>query len=221
MMMKSGCIAALGCLLAACSQGMHGGDGGDAAPTDGSVDVVHMDGADVGPQDGMPGDVPVNTDVPIGTDTAMDDVQPGVDVPIGVDVPVGVDAGCTGPAPTIAITQPTSGTVIETCSPSGAPIFYDFITTTTGSIASIQVNWVNGTTPFAAPWTLPAPSPYTAHRLVGGNPTPDGQQPLFRASGSVPGMWHFTATGTDACGRTVSTMANFTLRYTTHSCPNP
>lgn len=210
------------------------------APTDAGADAPAVDV--VAPMDVIAADVPrvdvitpadagvdvPRTDVVTPVDTGVDaprtdvvtPVDTGVDVPRTdtgvVDVPA-VDTGCTG-AFTVRVTAPTANQEIETCTVSGAPVYFNFTAEPSSPATSVEFAW---RTPDGAlappPWPAITAAPYVARRQVGGMMI--DVPPL--AVLSRRGTWQLEVVARDRCGRTAMTSQPFTLIYTNRDCPNP
>jgi hypothetical protein len=195
----------------------------DVPPTDVPRDAPPMDvpSTDV-PRDVPPTDVPA-MDVP--RDVSSTDVPP-TDVPRDVpptDVPRDVPStdvpSCTGAAPSVTVTAPTSGQEIETCTAAGLPVYFDFTASVTSSapVRSVGAHWFTPEGLEAPPPASLSAAPYVFRRQVGG---PSSGTPPLSVFG-VRGGWRVEFTATDACGRSTTASQTFSLIYTTRRCPNP
>ncbi len=185
----------------------------------------------------------VATDAPIDRGATVVDVvtdrgvavvdQPTVDVPRDAGSPV-VDAprpdvvvvpdagGCAGAAPVVTINAPTMNEAIETCSASGAAVFYNFTANVTAGAAlrSVTGQWRTPAGTLAPPNYPPlTTAPFAWRRQVGGTMT--DTPPLAVFPEALRGTWRFEVTALDACGRMSTATRAFTLTYTMRRCPNP
>lgn len=206
----------------------------DVATPDATPDAIVADvTSDTTPRDGSSPDVAADASVDSAPDVARDvaaDSTP-TDAPrdvastdVATDAPP-TDSGCPGAAPVVTVTAPTADEMIETCTVSGVPLYYDFRAnvTTSASVRSVTAEWrlPSGSLAPPSPPPLSAP-PYTWRRQVGGAMTAGGIPPLSILDGAMRGTWHFEVTATDSCGRSTMVSQPFTLLYTMiRRCPNP
>jgi len=167
------------------------------------------------------GDSRTTIDAPTVSDVPPADVLrdvPLADVPR--DAPAADVSSCTGAAPVVTVSAPTSGQEIETCSTSGVPVYFDFTASVTASAAvrSVAARWINPDGLEAPPPASLSAAPYVFRRQVGG-PSSSGT-PALSVFG-IRGGWRLEFTATDACGRSTTASQPFSLIYTTRRCPNP
>lgn len=189
------------------------------------VDVPRIDvpAVDVPVVDVPAVDVP-RVDVPVIDVPAVD--VPRVDVPVvdtpvvdvpRVDVVTPVDTGCAGTF-TVRVTAPTAMQQIETCTVSGAPVYFTFSAEPSGPATSVEFAWRTPEGTLAPPpWPADTAAPFTARRQVGGMMI--DVPPLAVLSRRA--NWTLEVTARDSCGRTATTTQPFSLIYTNHGCPNP
>jgi len=155
-------------------------------------------------------------------DVPRDAGSPAVDSP-RPDVVVVPDAGgCAGAAPVVTINAPTTNEEIETCSASGAAVFYNFTANVTAGAAlrSVSGQWRTPAGTLAPPNYPPlTAAPFAWRRQVGGPMT--DVPPLAVFPEALRGTWQFEVTALDACGRMTTATRAFTLTYTMRRCPNP
>jgi hypothetical protein len=134
-------------------------------------------------------------------------------------VPTADVPSCTGAAPVVTVSAPTSGQDIETCSAAGLPVYFDFTASVTASAAvrSVNARWITPDGLEAPPPASLSAAPYAFRRQVGG---PSAGTPALSVFG-VRGGWRVEFTATDACGRSTTASQTFTLIYTPRRCPNP
>lgn len=179
-----------------------------------AIDVTSADAgttADVRPVDAggdVPRDVPATGDVPAAGDVPRD--APAT----------AADASCAGSAPVITVASPTSGQVIETCSESEMPVYFDFVAAVSPAtpVVSVGARWITPDGPEAPPPATLSAGPYSFRRQVGG-PTSSGA-PALSVFG-IRGAWRVELTAVDACGRRTTVSQPFSLTFTTRRCPNP
>lgn len=221
------------------SAGDTGSSGSDAASAEtSSLDATSTETG---------GDGATGAESSAGPDTAMGPDAGGTDAPpaldggasdgsVGPDVAVGPEAGSTDAArvdvPTtctgtlgVTVAAPTMGQVLETCTASGMPVYFDFTSTVTGGTGvTVVYNWRNPDGLLVAPPVPSTTAPsYTARRQVGGLMTAGGLPPLAIAGGrnAIGGTWRVEVAATDTCGRTAMASQTFTLGLTSRGCPNP
>lgn len=178
----------------------------DAPPVD--VPRVDAPAVDVPATDAPRVDAPV-VDAPL-VDAPRADVAP-------VDVVTPPDSGCAG-AFTVRVTAPTAMQQIETCTVSGAPVYFNFTAEPSGPATSVEFAWRTPEGTLAPPpWPADTAAPFTARRQVGGMMV--DVPPLAVLSRRTD--WTLEVTARDSCGRTATTTQPFSLIYTNHGCPNP
>ena len=139
-----------------------------------------------------------------------------------VDATTPPDTGCAGSAPVVSVTAPARDAMIETCTESGARVYYDFraTVTATGAVRQVTAQWRTPDGAIAPPPPPPlTAAPYVWRRQVGGMMV--DVPPLAILGGALRGTWHFDVTATDACGRSTTVAQPFSLIFTTRRCPNP
>ncbi len=139
-----------------------------------------------------------------------------------VDATTPPDTGCAGSAPVVSVTAPARDAMIETCTESGARVYYDFraTVTATGAVRQVTAQWRTPDGAIAPPPPPPlTAAPYVWRRQVGGMMV--DMPPLAILGGALRGTWHFDVTATDACGRSTTVAQPFSLIFTTRRCPNP
>jgi hypothetical protein len=187
----------------------------DATAPDASVspDATAPD-ASVSPDATAP-DASVSPDAVVRPDAAL------VDRAV-VDATTPPDTGCAGSAPVVSVTAPARDAMIETCTESGARVYYDFraTVTATGAVRQVTAQWRTPDGAIAPPPPPPlTAAPYVWRRQVGGMMV--DVPPLAILGGALRGTWHFDVTATDACGRSTTVAQPFSLIFTTRRCPNP
>lgn len=198
--------------------GIDAGDRGDARVGD---DVPRSDAALVdAPNDRPAVDAPP-ADAGAAADAATTDAGPDAsrDVPAAADAPA-ADASCAGSAPAVAVSSPTNGQVIETCSESEMPVHFDFVATVSASarVVSVGARWITPDGAEAPPPATLTAAPYSFRRQVGG-PSSSGA-PALGVFG-VRGGWRVEFSALDACGRRTTVSQPFSLTFTSRRCPNP
>ncbi len=183
----------------------------DAPVVDAPVADVSV--ADVPRVDAPAVDVPAvdvpRVDVPV-VDAQRPDVAP-------VDAAPPADTGCAGTF-TVRVTAPTAMQEIETCTVSGAPVYFTFAAEPSGPAASVEFAWRTPEGTLAPPpWPADTAAPFTARRQVGGMMI--DVPPLAVLSRRT--NWTLEVTARDNCGRTATTTQPFSLIFTNHGCPNP
>lgn len=190
--------------------------------------------------DGALADAPVAADAPPGVDrlASADDVTdappprdagavtdappPGdvvatADAPSPRDVSPSTDAGCVG---VVRVVAPAAGEVIETCSASGAAVFYDFRVDVAGPAARLQPRWRTPDGDLApSPDLSRTAAPWVFRRQVGG---PSSAAPALGVfPNALRGDWRFEVLVTDRCGHESVVSQAFQLTFTNRRCPNP
>ncbi len=129
------------------------------------------------------------------------------------------DVTCTGSGPVVTVSAPASEQVIETCSASDAPVYFDFVANVSSSvpIVSVGARWITPDGAEAPPPATVFASPYTFRRQVGG---PSGAAPALAVFG-IRGGWRVQFTALDVCGRRGDATRSFSLTFTSRRCPNP
>lgn len=204
----------------------------DLPPTDASsTDVPRIDAlvADAPRVDAPPVDG-VGVDVTSSDAARTDAATPVVDAGLrdatadggGADVPRdggASDAPCTGAAPTVTVTAPSAGQVIETCTASDSPVSFDFVAAVaaSASVASVDARWITPDGAEAPPPATLRAAPYAFRRQVGG---PSSGVPALSVFG-IRGDWRVEFTAIDACGRRAVASQTFSLTYNPRRCPNP
>lgn len=200
-----------------------------AAPADASaVDAVPAADAPSGvdrpaPSDAVsdvpePRDAGAVIDVPAPRDAgAVSDVPAPRDVVATADVSAPFDVGC---GVTARVVAPVADEVIETCSASGAAVFYDFRAEVTGPAALLQPRWRTPDGDLApSPDLRRAVAPWVFRRQVGG---PSSAAPALGVfPNALRGTWRFEVLVTDGCGRETLVSQTFQLTFTNRRCPNP
>jgi hypothetical protein len=198
---------------------------GTSAPSDGaSADVVSEADAPTGVDRPAPPDAGAVIDVPAPPDagavidvTSPRDVVATADVPPPRDVSAPSDAGC---AVTARVVAPVADEVIETCSASGAAVFYDFRAEVTGPATLLQPRWRTPDGDLApSPDLRRTAAPWVFRRQVGG---PSSAAPALGVfPNALRGTWRFEVLVTDGCGRETLVSQTFQLTFTNRRCPNP
>jgi hypothetical protein len=188
-----------------------------AAPADASaVDAVPAADAPSGVDRPAPSDAV--SDVPEPRDAgAVIDVPAPRDVVATADVSAPFDVGC---AVTARVVAPVADEVIETCSASGAAVFYDFRAEVSGPAALLQPRWRTPDGDLApSPDLRRAVAPWVFRRQVGG---PSSAAPALGVfPNALRGTWRFEVLVTDGCGRETLVSQTFQLTFTNRRCPNP
>ncbi len=199
-----------------------------SAPADGSAaDAVSEADAPTGvdrpaPRDAAPVadamiDVPAPRDAGSSPDApAPRDVVASADVPAPRDVSA-TDVGC---AVTARVVAPSADEVIETCSASGAAVFYDFRVEVTGPAARLQPRWRTPDGDLApSPDLSRAEAPWVFRRQVGG---PSSAAPALGVfPNALRGTWRFEVLAADRCGNETLVPQTFQLTFANRRCPNP
>lgn len=216
-----------------------------APATDGAVVDTAMQ-ADAAPGVDRPAldvDVPTAVDVPAAVDVlsavdapALRDVAGAIDVSVprdagpssdvppaprdvvaATDVPSPTDAGC---AVTARVVAPAADEVIETCSASGAAVFYDFRVNVTGPATLLQPRWRTPDGDLApSPDLTRTQAPWVFRRQVGGPSTAAPALGVF--PNALRGTWRFEVVATHQCGAETIVSQPFQLTFTNRRCPNP
>jgi hypothetical protein len=163
-------------------------------------------------------DVPAPPDAGAVIDvTSPRDVVATADVPPPRDVSAPSDAGC---AVTARVVAPVADEVIETCSASGAAVFYDFRAEVTGPATLLQPRWRTPDGDLApSPDLRRTAAPWVFRRQVGG---PSSAAPALGVfPNALRGTWRFEVLVTDGCGRETLVSQTFQLTFTNRRCPNP
>jgi len=121
---------------------------------------------------------------------------------------------------TARVVAPVADEVIETCSASGAAVFYDFRAEVTGPAALLQPRWRTPDGDLApSPDLRRAVAPWVFRRQVGG---PSSAAPALGVfPNALRGTWRFEVLVTDGCGRETLVSQTFQLTFTNRRCPNP
>jgi hypothetical protein len=167
---------------------------------------------------GAVSDVPAPRDAGAASDAPPPrDVVATADVPAPRDVSAPSDVGC---GVTARVVAPVADEVIETCSASGAAVFYDFRAEVTGPAAPLQPRWRTPDGDLApSPDLRRTVAPWVFRRQVGG---PSSAAPALGVfPNALRGTWRFEVLVTDGCGRETLVSQTFQLTFTNRRCPNP
>lgn len=204
----------------------------DATPTDAAMaadtpaaqDALNVGDVSASPDRSSPVDAVTAQDAqaPLDVIAAQDaqaprDVIAAQDAQAPRDVIAAQDAGC---AVTARVVAPSADEVIETCSESGAAVFFDFRVEAAGAVARIAPRWRTPRGDLApSPDLARAESPWIFRRQVGG--ASSGFPALGVFPDALRGTWRFEAVVSDRCGGERVVSQTFQLTFTNRRCPNP